>query len=142
MEGVEMYYFAGGFVYDKDEKVILLHRRDSKAAVNPNKWAFFGGGNEEVDCNDSLSTFIREFYEETELSFSPKIVLPLRSYINLRTNRYRFIYYVEMKKSEVKIQLNEGAAFGWFNLEQISRLPITERTRDDLDFFSDCLEES
>lgn len=126
-------YWAGGFLFDRPRKAVLLHLRDGNTPVNPHKWAFFGGQNERGESY--VECFVREMAEEIGLSLRPSQALPLREYMNTLVNQYRVVFYVETYVPTKQLVLGEGAGFDWFALDAALRLDLAQRTREDLDYF-------
>lgn len=126
-------FFAGGFLFNPGNNKILLHKRDSKTKINPNKWGFFGGKSE----NDEkpLETFIREMREELGIEISEDQIIPLCSYLNKEFNTYRYVFYVESDLKKSQMQLGEGADFEWISLSDAVSYDLTDKTKKDLELF-------
>jgi len=126
-------FFAGGFLYSPKENRILLHLRDSNATVNPDQWGFFGGTSE----NDELpkQCFLRELKEELNIEFREKDVKLLRDYLNEKRNIWRYVFYIESDLDKSAMRLGEGADFDWVPLDKILDYDLTDKTREDLEFF-------
>lgn len=126
-------FWAGGFLYNSETECVLLHKRDSKTKINPNKWAFFGGLNEN---NESpTQTFRRELKEELNIEILEEQLIPLCNYLNEELNTWRYVFYVksDLKKDEMK--LGEGADFDWIPLEKAFEYELTEKTARDVKAF-------
>ncbi len=134
-ENIERFW-AGGFLYDKAEKRILLHKRDAKTGFNPNKWAFFGGS----DNGDELpyETFIREFKEETEVVLVEEEARFLGSVY--QSNMLKALIFFAYKSINTPITLHEGADFGWFTFEEAMQLDIVPLCREKLTEFRSVYE--
>jgi 8-oxo-dGTP pyrophosphatase MutT (NUDIX family) len=126
-------FWAGGFLYSPQANSVFLHKRDGNTRFNPNKWAFFGGLNDGpesfVDC------FIRELHEEIGLAVQTEDAVLLREYLNTDLNTYRVVFYVETSISKDQLTLGEGAGFDWVPLKRISEFDLTDKTREDIDYF-------
>lgn len=55
--------------------------------------------------------------------------------MNTEANQYRVVFYVETAVSADQLVLGEGAGFEWVKLSEVNQLDLSERTRDDLQFF-------
>lgn len=121
-------------MYDRDSQSVFLHKRDGNTRRSPHKWAFFGGqseaGESHVDC------FVRELEEEIGLRVRPTEARKLREYMNVEFNQYRVIFYVETAISRDQLVLGEGAGFSWFKLSEVGKLDLSDRTRDDILYFT------
>ncbi|MBI2595461.1 NUDIX hydrolase [Candidatus Daviesbacteria bacterium] len=125
-------FYSGGFLYNPVPKKILLHKRDDKTQNNPNCWAFFGGLNEKNEV--PLETFQREVKEELGIKLNLSSIYQLTDYFNPDFSTHRHVFYAYTKEVN-NIQLNEGAGYGWFTLDEALKLDLTKRTRQDLLFF-------
>jgi 8-oxo-dGTP pyrophosphatase MutT (NUDIX family) len=133
------WYFAGGFLFHPASRGVLLHLRDAGAPTNPDTWAFFGGASEDVDGRDPVATWRRELREELGVDVEPTRVVPLCDYLN-RHGNHRYTFYCQWPSRSEDFVLGEGAAFGWFALEDALTLPnLSLGTRQDLTLFRDGL---
>lgn len=126
-------FWAGGFLYNPENKSVFLHLRDNNTSINPNMWAFFGGLNERNET--FLDCFIRELHEEIGLLLEKGDVRYLRDYLNTDLDTHRVVFYVERKISEKNLSLGEGAGFAWISLSQLDNYPLTAKTKDDVAYF-------
>ena len=117
-------FFAGGFLYNPKTKEVLLHKRDDKTDINPNKWAFFGGTNED-----------NEMHEERGIILLESEIIPLCDYENIKRNTHRYVFYVVSDKKKNEMVLGEGTDFDWIPLEKVFEYDATEKTFDDLKTF-------
>ncbi len=130
-------FWAGGFLYNRKDGTILLHHRDMNTKINPDKWAFFGGLNEGSET--FVQCFMRELREEIGLSIMSKQAILLREYLNTDMGTYRVIFYVESDISKDELTLGEGAGFDWIPLSEVPDYDLTDKTRDDLQFFQEMM---
>lgn len=126
-------FFASGFLYNPKKREVLLHKRDDKTKINPNKWAFFGGSSENEEI--AVQTFIREMHEELGIKLSDTEVIPLCDYLNVERDTRRYVFYVVSDKKKEDMVLGEGADFDWIPLDKVFEYDVTDKTRDDLSFF-------
>ncbi len=130
--------YAGGFFFDPASQSVLLHKRDDKAPINPNKWGFFGGLAEGDETPEQC--FIREMQEELNVALTSEEIIPLFNYLNEEMRTQRYIFYIHRYVDKKSLILGEGADFDWVALASLDALDLTDRTRDDLRrFFSDYL---
>ena len=127
-------FWSGGFLYNRPQHAVFLHKRDGKTRINPHKWSFFGGQSEPDESY--LDCFVRELWEEINLRIEPGEACLLRAYINTEANQYRVVYYVESTVSADRLILGEGAAFAWFPMKEAFELDLSIRTREDLEYFA------
>lgn len=126
-------FYAGGFLYNPKTKSVLLHKRDSKAKINPNKWAFFGGLNEGDETPPQ--TFVREIEEELCIKIPEEKITLLCDYLNEELKTYRYVFFIESNLDKTQMQLGEGEDFDWILLDRVFDYDLTEKTVDDLKFF-------
>lgn len=126
-------FYAGGFLYSPKTKSVLLHQRDGNTKHNPYKWAFFGGLNEGDET--PVHCFVRELSEEIGLSVEESDVVLLREYLNEELDTYRYVFYVRSEVSVDDLVLGEGKSFDWIQLSRLDDYDLTEKTKEDLDFF-------
>jgi 8-oxo-dGTP pyrophosphatase MutT (NUDIX family) len=126
-------FYAGGFLYNPKTKAVLLHKRDMKAKVNPNTWAFFGGLNEGEET--PKQTFARELKEELDIDISEDQILPLCDYFNEELQTYRYVFFVKSDLSKEQMKLNEGEDFDWIPLDKVFDYILTEKSVRDLKTF-------
>lgn len=123
-------FFAGGFLYNPKTKEVLLHKRDDKTDINPNKWGFFGGSSEGNET--PVQTFIREMYEELGVRLLENEIIPLCDYENIKRNTHRYVFYVVSEKKKIEMVLGEGADFDWVSLDKVFDYDLTDKTVRDL----------
>ncbi len=129
--------YSGGFLYNSEKKVVLLHKRDGNTEYNPHQWAFFGGlaeGNE-----TETQAFIREMKEELNINIPEDKVNPLCSYFNNERQTQRNIFFVESDLEKSQMCLGEGADFEWIKLDKVFEYDLTDKTTRDLKFFLNML---
>lgn len=126
-------FYAGGFFYNPERKEVLLHKRDDKTHINPNKWTFFGGSSEGVE--KPPETFIREIEEELGVKLFEKEVMSLCDYLNEQENIWRHVFYVVSDKQKSEMVLGEGADFDWISLDKVFEYDLSEKTIRDLNTF-------
>lgn len=133
MGGKNIKFWAGGFLYNPKTNSVLLHKRDAKAKVNPNQWAFFGGLNEGNEM--PKQTFARELQEELTIEIPDKAIKSLCDYFNEELQTYRYVFFVESVLRKSEMQLTEGEGFDWIPLEKVFEQDLTEKTARDLKIF-------
>ena len=125
--------YVGTFLYNPDKKEVLLHKRDGNTQINPHKWAFFGGLIEGDETpRDAL---VREMKEELNLDIAPEEITPLLDYYNEERNTHRYTSYIVSKKKKEEMTLGEGADFDWIPLDDVFTYDLTEKVKNDLEFF-------
>jgi len=133
-------FYAGGFLYNPKEQTVLLHKRDAKAKVNPNAWAFFGGLSE--DNETPKQTFIREMKEELGIELLEDKVIPLCDYLNQELQTYRYVFFVESDLDKSQMHLGEGEDFDWIPLAKVFDYVLTEKSVRDLKLFLQRIEQT
>lgn len=126
-------FYAGGFFYNPKTRSVLLHKRDNKAPVNPDKWGFFGGENEGDEA--PVQTFQRELSEELNIEVEKKQIKPLCDYFNQERGIHRYVFLIEGDFDKSKMKLAEGEDFDWISLDKVFEYDLTEKTVRDLKAF-------
>src|SRR5438067_12277810 len=79
--------------------------------------------------------FIRELHEEIGLQVEPHRVTYLRDYARTTVAQHRAVFYALSDLPSEQLRLGEGAGLAWIALDEISKLDLTEATREDLEYF-------
>jgi len=93
------------FLYDPKLQQVCLHRRDSKAPIDPDVWDNFGGTVEEGESE--LNALRREIIEELGIDLAQDAI----EYCRLSNKVFYYIPFEVSRTSE--IVLGEGAGFAW-----------------------------
>lgn len=126
-------FWAGGFLYNSETHEVFLHQRDSNTKINPNKWAFFGGLNENEESPEQC--YVRELKEEIGLEIKKDNVFLLCEYLNEELSTYRIVFYSLASVSKDDLTLGEGAGFDWIPLDSLADYDLTEKTKLDMQVF-------
>ena len=109
------------------EDKILLHLRDEHAPTAPNKWAFFGGG------LDNLETphegIVREAKEELNYDLrNPELFLTRRHVHPVFDTEHIYIEEFDEQQADT-LRLGEGADMDWFGKDEMMRLDMIDRNK-------------
>jgi 8-oxo-dGTP diphosphatase len=126
-------FWAGVILFNSDNKTVLMQKRDNKAPVNPNLWAFFGGTNKQGESPEEC--IVRELKEELDVEINPGQMKYLRDYFHPKLVTWRYTYIMNFKKNKSDMKLGEGEDFEWIPLDEVLKLDLTGNTRSDLEFF-------
>ena len=126
-------FWAGGFLFDVNDKSVLLHLRDGKTTFNPHRWAFFGGMNEGPETFGEC--FVRELHEELGVSIARQHMFYLRDYPTTSVAKHRAVFFAVADMRTTSLSLSEGASFGWISLDALNKYDLTTATREDLGIF-------
>lgn len=126
-------YYSGGFLYNPETRMVLLHKRDVNTKDNPKQWAFFGGLSEIGET--PADTFIREIKEELNIDITKDKIKPLCDYFNEERQTYRSIFFVENNLDKSQMKLGEGEDFDWIPLDKVFEYDLTAKTIRDLELF-------
>ncbi len=133
MNGNSEIIYAGGFLFNPKERMVLLHHRDDNTENYPNKWAFFGGSSEKNETPEQC--FVRELKEEIGLGVQQADIHYMRDYFNDDMGRHRYVFYVVSDAPLAELTLGEGAGFEWVPLERVNEYDLTDKVKADLEFF-------
>ena len=117
-------HVAGAVLWREDDTVLLQHRDDDPAIVEPGKWSLFGGG---VDaCESPLDAVLREV--EEEIGYRLKALRPL---IVIEGKRQVYDLYLAAIDAPLDtLQLNEGQGFAYVAPQRALReLDLTDVAR-------------
>lgn len=132
-------YGAVGFLFHTAARTVLLHHRDGNALVNPNRWGFFGGSNEDEDAGNPVATWLRELHEELGIVLEAEQVTPFGEG-EPSSGMHRYVFYCEWPTLAEDFVLGEGQGFAWFSLDDAVQLStLTPFAREDLLLFRDRL---
>ena len=126
-------FFAGGFLFNPKTNQVLLHKRDGRAAVNPNQWGFFGGLCE--DGETPKECLLREWKEELDISPKAEDITSLCNYLNKERGTWRYVFYMKSDLKKSDMTLGEGEDFDWIPLDKVFSYDVTEKTKKDLEMF-------
>lgn len=133
----KMAYTSVGFLFNPKAGRMLLHQRGSEVTINPDKWGFFGGGNEEEDKEDPFLTWQREVLEELGILLELGSIKPLCDYMGNDGN-HRYVFYYEWPSLDDNFLLGEGIGYAWLTLGEARMLTdLTDAARKDLFFFKE-----
>ncbi|HEU0050535.1 MAG TPA: NUDIX domain-containing protein [Patescibacteria group bacterium] len=133
-------FYSCAIIYNPETKSVLLHLRDDKAPVNPNRWGLFGGGEEPGER--PIQTLIRELKEELDWDVRPEQIVPVRDYENHGHATHRYIFTILSRAETSSFTLNEGADLKWVSLDKVFDYDLTEKAAADLNYFIEHLEKS
>jgi len=117
-------HVAGAVLWRADGTVLLQHRDDDPAIVEPGKWSLFGGG---VDaCESPLDAVLREV--EEEIGYRLKALRPL---IVIEGKHQVYDLYLAAIDAPLEtLQLNEGQGFAYVTPERaLSELDLADVAR-------------
>lgn len=116
-------YGAGIFFVCPSTKKILLFLRANNGE-DPGVWCSLGGKGESGES--PIQTAIREVREESKIKFkSYHLDTNGPLFVKQNSPDFRFITYIATVDSEIQPKINEEHdAFGWFTLEEASKLPL------------------
>tara|TARA_E500000178_G_C16859907_1_gene679225 strand:+ start:344 stop:751 length:408 start_codon:yes stop_codon:yes gene_type:complete len=119
-------------IFISGNRILLQHRDNDKNIWSPNHWGFFGGGADlKENPEDCLIREIRE-----ELSINCKIVKKIFECMHIESNTKNIFYCTSTNDQINNLKLKEGQNFGWFSIEEISKLQITWDTKIFLNYLN------
>lgn len=131
-------YVAVGFLFHRETRRVLLHRRGVDAPSYPDQWHMFGGHGDDADGGDPVTTWQREMREELGIALERGRIVLLWNHD--AAGRRRFIFYYEWPSLASRFALGEGQGYAWFTLAEALGLPnLTDLARNDLVRFGHCM---
>lgn len=119
-------------IFISKNRILLQHRDNDKNIWSPNHWGFFGGGADLKEKPEDC--LIREVREE--LSINCKIVKKIFECMHNEFNTKNIFYYTSTNDQINKYKLKEGQNFGWFSIDETSKLQITWDTKIFLNYLN------
>lgn len=119
--------YASGFLYHPRSQQILLQQ-----STDPNdkqKWSLFEG--KRLVDESSEEAFKRIALEILNIKLNHSSIHLVYEYFHPQMGRNQSITYAEVK-TQKKLMATKGLLFGWFTFRQISRLGLSEQTKQDL----------
>jgi len=130
MANKSLKFDANIFLYNSENKEILLHKRDGKTKTNPHKWSFFSGRAEGNETPEECC--VRELREEIGISIDKDKLKPVVSYYNSQRNRQHYTFYTESSLKKSQMRLTEGEDFDWISMEKVFSYDLVDSARHDL----------
>jgi len=121
-------FYASGFLFEPKTQQILLYQPATKNET-PALWSTVGGISRGKE--DALSAFKRIAQENLKTRLNLKKVYPVYDYFNNKLEKKNYVFYAEVESLK-KIQPLHGGNFSWFTFKQISKLPFSKETKNDI----------
>ena len=118
--------YSSGFIYCPSTQKILLQRNSKET---DSKWTLFGASSEGKETGEE--TFRRLIKEFLKISIKPKDVYYIYDYHHVAMNKKHNISYAEVDK-QIEIKPKNDFTFGWFSIQEISKLPLSPQTKQDI----------
>lgn len=121
-------FYVSGFLYSlKTHKILLLkfQKKDSADFL----WSTLGGESREGE--EAKAAFQRIINKLLNLNLKAKNIYPVYDYFHEALDKVNYVFYAEVKSSQ-KFDSFEGNTFSWVDFDEISKLPFTPRTKQDV----------
>ncbi len=119
-------FYASGFLYHPPTQQILLHQ----PSLSENTWQLFGGEN--AASEDAVETFMRVIVEHLNVSIPKKHIISVYDYMHPEKESTHFFHYAILEKGYEKDVNKKGEKVSWFTFKQLSKLPISKLTMQDI----------
>ncbi len=124
MRGVSKKFYASGFLYHPDSSKILLQQEN---ATDPKSlWSLLGSQNKGNETHEE--NFVRNAKSLLHLDLLTNSVCCVYDYLHLGKN---YVSYAIVKKLTDFPQIGK-TVFAWFKIKEITKLPLSDQTRQDL----------
>ena len=121
-------FYSIGFLYHLRTQQILLHQPNLDNNSS-SLWTMLGGtGNEE---EDSQKAFQRIIYRLLKVRIDEKHIHPVYDYFNSNLNTDHYVFYAKVRSMN-NLSMPDNGALSWFSFKQITKLPFSEQTRQDI----------
>jgi 8-oxo-dGTP pyrophosphatase MutT (NUDIX family) len=112
---------VGFLLYDPNENVVLIHKRDDKKGVDSRgMWDYFGGSLDSIDLGNVKYALDRELYEELGVSVDRETIF---SFPEKNANGNEKMFYILFPKYKThEFKLGEGSGFAWVSFEEVFNL--------------------
>lgn len=112
---------------DRAGRALLQFRDHNPAAVHPGEWGLFGGGAEPGETLRQAAR--REFHEETGIDAAEEDFRPYARIVSPVSGRPLYLFVLPFDGRPSDLRLAEGAGFGFFEPQDIPRLPLVGAVR-------------
>ena len=120
-------FYASGFLFHYPTQQILLQKTIT-AQDQQSQWTLFVGKKEKEE--KSSDTFHRVIVEQLKLNLPNASIFSVYDYIHEKTGHLHFVHYGQIDK--LREFVIPGALFSWFTFKQITKLPMSQLTRQDI----------
>ncbi|MEK6903688.1 MAG: NUDIX domain-containing protein [Nanoarchaeota archaeon] len=112
-----MMRYAGILIKRKDGKMLFQLRDNNPFIQNKNQWGIFGGG---IKSNETpIAGAMRELKEELSFNVQKNELRLLAVFPGLKQRNY--VYAMDLNQNAKDLQLQEGAALGYFTISEMVR---------------------
>ncbi len=113
-------FYSSGFLYHAASQQILLQQNPTDPKPT---WNLLGG-TEEKDFRAAVKKLLK-------LSITPANIHKIYDYHHPVVKKKHFVAYAETKKLE-KFTPTKGLNFNWFSMKEITKLPISSQSKQDI----------
>lgn len=124
MREVPKNFYASGFLYHPDSSKILLQQENSHDPKS--LWSMLGSKN--IGTETSEENFVRNVKAFLHLNLLTGSIYSVYNYLHLGKN---YVSYAVVKKLTDFPQIGK-TVFAWFKIKEITKLPLSDQTRQDL----------
>lgn len=127
-KNVQKSFYVSGFLYHlRTQKILLYQPNLDKGASSI--WTMLGGAG--IGEEDPQKAFNRVIYQLLNLRIDEKHLHPVYDYFNSNLNADHFVFYARVRSIN-NLSMPDKDTFSWFNFKQISKLPLSEQSRQDI----------
>lgn len=119
-------FYASGFIYLSSTQQILLQQHKPSAPL----WSLFGGKSQNKET--PINTFRRVTYRQSKIKITSNSVNSVYDYFNTELNSHCYVFYAQIDRERKEIPVRKGHTVKWFTFKQIHKLPVNEKTRQDI----------
>ena len=80
---------------------------------------------------DAQKAFQRIIYQVLTLQLNEKCIHPVYDYFNNTLDTIHYVFYAQVKTMN-NLSLPDNDALSWFSFKQITKLPLSEQTKQDI----------
>lgn len=120
-------FYVSGFLFSPKTHQILLLKIQQKDGTDF-LWSTMGGESSEEEAQVAFQKIISDLLD---LNIKTKDIYPIYDYLHEARNKINYVFYAEVKNPK-KLNSFKKDSFSWVYFDEISKLPFTPRTKQDV----------
>lgn len=121
-------FYASGFLYNLHTQQILLQQQNDSS---PLQWSLFGKKSQNTE-EDPERVFQDAISEQLHIKLPKDAIYSVYNYVDETSGELCYILYAEVDLKEKEDYKRDGYNMEWFNVKQITKLPLSRQTKHDI----------